>query len=152
MKTLIFALAVITISISTFGQCETRKYISISQKIFDHTLSSSDFSNEILFLTVDTVDALNPNQNSEYKEYTSSKTILKDFYQIFDFLKKEGSFFNYYEFINYSVYPSPLHQSFLMNIRTDTYKIDIWNNKDNVFKIDGLTIQKLEKKVEPTLY
>lgn len=152
MKKLIFTLIAVTIYISTFGQCETRKYISIAQKVFDHQLSSSDFSNEVLFLTVDTIDALNPNQNSEYKEYTSSKIILKEFYQIFDLLKKEGSFFNYYEFINYSVYPSPLHQSFLVNTRTDTYKIDIWNNKDNISKIDGLTIQKLEKKVERTIY
>jgi hypothetical protein len=148
---LIFILAVIT-TFSTFGQCETRKYISSAQKIFDHKLSSSDFSNEILFLTIDTIDASNPNQNSEYREYTSSKIVLKDFYQIFDLLKKEGSFFNYYEFINYSLYPSPLHQSFLVNTKTDTYKIDIWNNKDNIFKIDGLTIQKLEKKVERTIY
>jgi hypothetical protein len=148
---LIFILAVIT-TFSTFGQCETRKYISIAQKVFDHRLSSSDFSNEILFLTIDTIDASNPNQNSEYREYTSSKIVLKEFYQIFDLLKKEGSFFNYYELINYSVYPSPLHQSFLVNTKTDTYKIDIWNNKDNIFKIDGLTIQKLEKKVERTIY
>ena len=48
---LIFILAVIT-TFSTFGQCETRKYISSAQKIFDHKLSSSDFSNEILFLTI----------------------------------------------------------------------------------------------------
>ena len=152
MKKLIFTLIAVTIYISTFGQCETRKYISSAQKIFDHKLSSSDFSNEILFLTIDTIDASNPNQNSEYREYTSSKIVLKDFYQIFDLLKKEGSFFNYYEFINYSLYPSPLHQSFLVNTKTDTYKIDIWNNKDNIFKIDGLTIQKLEKKVERTIY
>jgi hypothetical protein len=152
MKKLIFTLIAVTIYISTFGQCETRKYISIAQKVFEHQLSSSDFSNEVLFLTIDTIDALNPNQNSEYREYTSSKIVLKEFYQIFDLLKKEGSFFNYYEFINYSVYPSPLHQSFLVNTRTDTYKIDIWNNKDNISKIDGLTIQKLEKKVERTIY
>lgn len=152
MKKLIFTLIAVTIYISTFGQCETRKYISIAQKVFDHRLSSSDFSNGVLFLTIDTLDASNPNQNSEYREYTSSKIVLKDFYQIFDLLKKEGSFFNYYEFINYSVYPSPLHQSFLVNTKTDTYKIDIWNNKDNIFKIDGLTIQKLEKKVERTIY
>lgn len=148
MKKLIFTLIAITIVLAAIGQCETRKYISIAKKVFDHKLSSSDLSNEILFLTIDTIDASNPTQNSEYREYTSSKIVLKDFYQIFDLLKKEGSFFNYYEFINYSLYPSPLHQGFLVNTKTETYKIDIWNNKDNIFKIDGLTIQKLEQKIK----
>ena len=146
MKKLIFTLIAITIVLAAIGQCETRKYISIAKKVFDHKLSSSDLSNENLFLTIDTVDALNPNQNSEYKEYTSSKNMIAEFYYTFDFLKKTGNFFNYYELINYSVYPSPLHQSFLMNTKTDTYKIDIWNNKENIFKIDGLTIQKIRAK------
>ena len=76
MKKLIFTLIAIPIVLTAIGQCETRKYISIAQKVFDHKLSSSDLSNEILFLTIDTVDALNPNQNSEYKKYTSSKNMI----------------------------------------------------------------------------
>ena len=147
MKKLIFTLIAITIVLAAIGQCESRKYISTAQKVFDHKLSSSDLSNGVLFLTIDTIDASTPG-NSEYREYTSSKNMIAEFYHTFDFIKKEGNFFNYYEFINYSVYPSPLHQSFLMNNKTDTYKIDIWNNKENIFKIDGLTIQKLEQKIK----
>ena len=126
MKKLIFTFIAITIYISTFGQCETRKYISSAQKIFDHRLSSSDFSNEILFLTVDTIDASSPNQNSEYREYTSSKIVLKDFYQIFDLLKKEGSFFNYYEFINEE------HRTLTIYFSKDSlityYKRNVWES------------------------
>ena len=60
--------------------------------------------------------------------------------------------FNYYELINCSVYPSPLHQSYLINTATNTYKVDIWKNRDIIFKIDGLSIVKLHDKIPPTPY
>ena len=36
MKKLIFTLIAITIVLAAIGQCETRKYISIAKKVFDH--------------------------------------------------------------------------------------------------------------------
>jgi hypothetical protein len=152
MRKFILSLISSLITIVGFGQCETRDYINIAHKVFNHKLSSSDISTGVLFLTIDTVDATNINSKSLYIEYDSARDLVINFYKVFDAIKKDGNFFNYYEFINYSVYPSPLHQSFLINSDIITYKIDIWNNKDDISKIDGLTIQKLQSKVERTPY
>lgn len=63
-----------------------------------------------------------------------------------------GGFFNYYEFINNSLYNSPLHQSFLVNNSRHTYRIDIWNNPNNVTKINGLSIVRYNELLERTNY
>lgn len=153
MKKIIFTLIVIVAFAQiTIAQCETHFYLNIAQSVFNHQIKPSDFPNGRLFLTIDTVDASNPNVKSECIDYYKPADLIKKFYKVFNHIKIEGSFYNYYEFINFSVFPSPLHQSFLINTVNNTFMIDIWNNKDDVLKIDGLTIVKLDSKRSRTPY
>ena len=147
-KKLIFTLlAAICLTITVNAQCETHKYVYIADKVANLTLKASDFSDGHRFFTIDTVDASDFNVASDYRVYTNSDSLIKDFSSIFKIKKWEGSYFNYYELIDNSFFQSDLHISFLINDKDNTFKIDIWNNVEDIFKIDGLTILKLPKKI-----
>jgi len=150
-KKFYFFISVILIAGIIKAQCETRIYIELAQKVFNRHLKSSDFSNETLFITIDTA-GFNNIDAILYAEQKNPEDIILMFYKTMDSIKIESTFFNYYELINCGIYPSPLHQSFLVNNFEVTFKIDIWNNKDDITKIDGLTIQKYTVKYPPTPY
>lgn len=132
---------------SSYSQCLTSKYINIANKVFEGNLKSNDFDGN-LFLTIDTVNAESPNVPSVYFECDKSSELIEIFNQAMISIKVEGIFFNYYEMFNNSLYNSPLHQGYLVNNSKQTYKIDIWNNTNNITKIEGLSIIKLNYQIE----
>lgn len=134
------------------AQCETREYVGIANKVFSLDLNKEDFSSSSLFLTMDTVNGHNKNAPSSYSEYDSPEPVIESFTNFIKSKKFEGTFFNYYELFDNYLYKSPLHQSFLVNDETSTYKIDIWNNAQDITKIDGLTVSKYPMKLQRTPY
>jgi hypothetical protein len=132
---------------SSYSQCLTRKHINIANKVFEDKLKSNDFEGN-LFLTIDTVNAGSLSVPSEYSEFSESSELTKSFYKAMNSINVVGRFFNYYESFNNRLYNSPLHQSFLVNNSKNTYLVDIWNNPNNITKIEGLTIRKLNDQIE----
>lgn len=152
MKTQIFlGLILAFTSITSYSQCLTRKHINIANKVFEGKLKAKDFEGK-LFLTIDTVNSESLNVSSLYFEFDKSSELIKEFNKAMVSINAEGSFFNYYEMFNNSLYNSPLHQTFQVNNSKCTYVIDIWNNPKNITKIEGLTIRKLSEKQERTNY
>jgi hypothetical protein len=148
MKIKIFFAALLTLTMLTAqAQCLTRNHIDIANKVFEGNLKTSDFAGN-LFITVDTVNSELATVPSEYYEFSDPADLIKTFNRVMKSLKIEGSFFNYYESFNNSLYNSPLHQSFLVNSANYTYVIDICNYPDDVTKIRGLTIAKLNDKLD----
>lgn len=151
-KVFLTIILVVNFTMIFYSQCKTQTYILLAESVFNKQIREFDFSKETLFLTIDTINSSDFFADRTYVEYTDSKKLIKHFYETIGQIKVEGDFFNYYELINNPVYPSPLHQSYLINTATNTYKVDIWNNHNNIFKIDGLTIVKLKVKYERTPY
>ncbi len=148
MKTTIILGLVFTLTVfRSSAQCLTRTYINLANKVFTGNLESKDFEGN-LFLTIDTVNAESPNVPSLYFEFDKSSELIEIFNQSMISINVDGSFFNYYEMFNNSLYNSPLHLSFLVNNSKYTYVIDIWNNPNNITKIEGLTICKSNNQVE----
>ena len=135
------------------AQCETHNYEYIAKKVFGRTLVSSDFSySGIYFLTIDTLDASEFNIASDYREYLSWDSLNDDFNTFMKTKTWDGYYYNYYELINNSFYSSPLHLSFLVNDSFDTFMIDIWMDNVDFLKIQGITIMKLQQKLNKTPY
>jgi hypothetical protein len=152
MKTSIIIGLVLTLTVfRSSSQCLTSKYINIANKVFEGKLTAKDFEGK-LFLTIDTVNAESLNVPSLYYEFIESSELIELFNQAMVSINIKGSFFNYYESFNNSLYNSPLHQSFLVNSSKYTYLIHIWNNPKNITKIEGLTISKLNEQQERTNY
>jgi hypothetical protein len=152
MKTKIFFIAILTLTMLTVqAQCLTRKHINIANKVFEGNLKNSDFAGN-LFLTVDTVNSELATVPSEYYEFNDPADLIKTFNRVMASIEIEGPFFNYYESFNNSLYNSPLHQSFLVNSSKYTYVIDICNYPNDVTKIEGLTISKLNDKRDRNSY
>jgi len=141
--TAILALTVLT----TNAQCLTREYISIANKVFTGNLKDSDFAGT-LFVTIDTTNSESLAVASNYFECKTPAEAIKIFTRTMASIKVDGNFFNYYEQINNSFYRVRLHQSFLMNTANYTYKVDIWNNAQDITKIEGLTIMRYNEKLE----
>jgi hypothetical protein len=135
----------------TSAQCLTRKHIDIANKVFEGNLKTSDFEGN-LFLTVDTVNSELATVPSEYYEFNDPADLIKTFNKVMKSIRIEGTFFNYYESFNNSLYNSPLHQSFLVNSAKHTYVIDICNYPNDITKIEGLTIVKLNDKKDRNTY
>lgn len=135
----------------SFAQCETRNYIDIANKVFTGNLKNSDFEGD-LFFTIDTVNSERVEVPSSYTEFSDPLKLIESFNQTMKSIGIIGGFFNYYEFINNSLFNSPLHQSFLVNNSRHTYRIDIWNNPNNVTKINGLSIVRYNELLERTNY
>jgi hypothetical protein len=152
MKTKIFFAAILTLTVLTApAQCLTRTYANIANNVFSGNLKTSDFAGN-LFITVDTVNSASTTVPSEYYEFTDPSDLIKTFNQAMASIEIDSTFFNYYEHFNNSLYNSPLHQSFLVNSANYTYRIDIWNNPNDVTKIEGLTIVKSPDQIERTIY
>ncbi len=151
-NTVYFICLIFLISNIIKGQCKTRIHIDLAKKVFNGQLTKSDFSKDNLFITIDTINSTDFNGFVVYSEQKDPEEIIKMFYNVMNNINLEGSFFNYYELIDCVFYPSPLHQSYLVNNAEVTFKVDIWNNKDDIAKIDGLTIQKYTIKFPPTPY
>jgi hypothetical protein len=152
MKTKIFFAAILTLTVLTAqAQCLTRTYVNIADDVFSGNLKTSDFAGN-LFITVDTVNSASLQVTSEFYEFTNPDELIKTFNHVMASIKVDGGFFNYYEHFNNSLYNSPLHQSFLVNSANCTYRIDIWNNPNDVTKIEGLTIIKSPDQIERTIY
>jgi hypothetical protein len=134
------------------AQCATREYIDIANKVFKLELNKDDFSSSGLFVTMDTINGHDKNAPSAYTEYSSPEPVIEAFAAFIKSKQFDGNFFNYYELFDNFLYKSPLHQSFLVNDSTNTYKIDIWNNAQDITKIDGLTISKYPMKLAKTPY
>jgi hypothetical protein len=140
-------LGLVLIVFSSYSQCLTSKHINIANKVFEGKLKANDFDGN-LFITIDTVNAESPNVPSLYFEFDKSSELIEIFNQTMVSINVDGSFFNYYEMFNNSLYNSPLHLRFLVNNSKYTYVIDIWNNPNNITKIEGLTIRKSNDQVE----
>lgn len=152
MKTSIIIGLVLTLNVfRSSSQCITRKHIDIANKVFEGKLKAKDFEGK-LFLTIDIVNSESLNVPSHCYEFIESYELIDLFNQAMISINAEGSFFNYYELFNNSLYNSPLHQSFLVNNSKYTYMIDIWNNPKNITKIEGLTIRKLNEQQVLTNY
>lgn len=148
----IFLAAILTLTVlSVSAQCLTRTYIDIANTVFSGNLQESDLSGN-LFTTVDTVNSESLKVASEYTEFSEPADLIKEFNQAMSAIKIDGNFFNYYEHFDNSLYNSPLHQSFLVNTLTSTYRIDIWNNPADITKIEGLTIIKYGEQIKRTQY
>jgi hypothetical protein len=152
MKTYIIIGLVLTLIVfRSSSQCLTRKHIDIANKVFEGNLKTSDFEGN-LFLTVDTVNSELATFPSDYYEFSDPADLIKTFNKVMKSIKIEGTFFNYYESFNNSLYNSPLHQSFLVNSAKHTYVIDICNYPNDITKIEGLTIVKLNDKKDRNTY
>lgn len=152
MKKLIFIFAMVTLSLSANAQCETRIHEALAKKVFNVTLTRADFSESGLFMTLDTINSHDKDAESSYFEYESAKTLIKSFAKFMKSKKFEGGYFNYYELFDNYLYRSPLHQSFMVNDKTNTYRIEIWNNAKDITKIDGITVAKYPMKLARTPY
>jgi hypothetical protein len=152
MKTKIFFAAILTLTVLTAqAQCLTRTYVNIADDVFSGNLKTSDFAGN-LFITVDTVNSELATVPSEYYEFSDPSDLIETFNKVMASIEIDSTFFNYYESFNNSLYNSPLHQSFLVNSSKYTYLIDIWNNSNDVTKIEGLTIVKLNDKKDRNSY
>jgi len=152
MKTKIFLAVILSLGMLTVSaQCLTRNYVGIANTVFSGNLKTSDFSGN-LFITIDTVNSESLKVASEYKEFSDPVELIKTFNTTMQSIGIDGDFFNYYEHYNNSFYNSPLHQSFLVNTFNDTYRIDIWNNPEDISKIEGLTIVRYGSQIERTSY
>lgn len=152
MKKLIFIFAAVALSLSANAQCETRIHEATAKKVFNLSLNQADFSKSGLFMTLDTINSHDKNAPSSYFEYESAEPLIKSFVKFMESKEFEAGYFNYYELFDNYLYRSPLHQSFMVNDKTNTYKIDIWNNAKDITKIDGITIAKYPMKLERTPY
>ena len=152
MKKQIFLAAILSLSVLTAtAQCLTRNYVSIANTVFSGKLETSDFAGN-LFITIDTVNSETVAVPSEYTEFSDPAQLIKTFNQAMASIKIDGNYFNYYEHYSNSLYNSPLHQSFLVNNDNYTYRIDIWNNPEDITKIEGLTIVRYSEKLDRTPY
>jgi hypothetical protein len=136
----------------TQAQCLTRKHIDLANKVFALRIKPSDFQEGNVFLTLDTINSNDINAPTDYTIHKSPKPLLKKFLGFMKSRNWDGGFYNYYELFNSPFYDSPLHQSFLVNDESHTYKIDIWNSKSDTSKIEGITVGKYPVKLEKTPY
>lgn len=152
MKTKIFLAAILSLSVLTStAQCLTRNHVDIANTVFSGNLKPADFAGNV-FITIDTVNSERVETASEYTEFSEPAQLIKSFNSAMKSIGIEGNYFNYYEHFNNSLYNSPLHQSFLVNNSKYTYRIDIWNNPEDVTKIEGLTIVRYNEQIERTSY
>lgn len=139
---------VCTYSLTIKAQSADHKYKALADKVFKLKIKPGDFQEGRIFLTLDTMNAHDFTAPSDYTEYTDPKPLIKKFKHFMRSCKWEGNYYNYHELIDHPLYSSPLHQSFLVNNETNTYKIDIWNSKHDITKIEGITVLKYEMKFE----
>jgi hypothetical protein len=149
-KIFLILLMVITLNLS-FAQsilnfnsteCESTIFIGIVKKLCNHKLTAEDFSNESLFFTTDVGISKTEHLSDGIYEFENPNELIKKFYEVFDCVNKKGEFYHYYELINNKIIGYPLHQSFFIDGKDGTYIVNIWNNKNDVYKIDGLNIHK----------
>lgn len=148
---LIFTIVLSLVTSFTNAQCFTRQYINIAEKVFSEQLTDSDFTGN-LFITIDTANSIDLRVPSLYFECAEASELITIFKNTMSKIKVDGNFFNYYEHFNNTLYNAPLHQSYLINDSSYTYKIDIWNNPEDVTKIEGLTLIRLNQKLQKTPY
>ena len=117
------------------------------EKIYNLEINDSDFKKGTVFLTLDTIDAMNLNIPSNFIEVECPDTIIQCFKGFMKSIKPEGSYYHYRELINSPFYQSALILCFFVNTADATYAFQVWTDKDNTDKIEGLTVAK-HKKVE----
>lgn len=155
-KSIITAVLLSLVALTATAQCLTHKYVSIADKVFSGNLTSADFMPSDLtgefFLTIDTTKDGDFATPASYTTFKNPSELIKSYKEFMSSIKVEGDYFNYYEMINNSLFNSPLHQSFLINDENSTYLVDIWNNPNDVTKIQGLTIARYDYKLDKTPY
>ena len=126
----------------------TRKYEYRVQKLFNLELSAADFRKGKVFLTLDTINAQDPNIPSNYIQTYNPDTLVKCFKGFMKSIKIDGNYYHYYELFNSPFYESPLHLSYFINTDVATYHVEIWTDKDDTEKIEGLTVSKMNTKIK----
>lgn len=115
------------------------------KKIFHLQINDSDFKKGTVFLTLDTIDAMDINAYSNFIEVNRPDTIIQCFKGFMQSICPEGSYYHYGELINSPFYQSALILSFFVNTENATYGFKVWTDKDNTDKIEGLTVAKYQK-------
>lgn len=156
MKKIFFSLAYLSLTALANAQCVTHKYVGLANKVFTGNLTTDDFKPAALtgnlFLTIDTTQDGDYSTPASYITFTNANELINYFSSFMKSIKVEGNYFNYYEMVNNSLFNSPLHQSFLVNSANNTYLIDIWNNPNDITKIQGLTVVRYDYKLQRTPY
>jgi len=122
-------------------------YFHFAKNIFYKNLSPFDFVDSTSSLILDTFNIVgNP---AEIKEYNDPTLLIEDLYKIMDIVNKEEFFYDYEEFINDSFFQRPLHVRFYVNSKTNTFCVNVWVSKEDISKIESVSILKHETKFAP---
>jgi hypothetical protein len=131
---------------SSFSQCATHKYVSRADSLFKLQITKENFKSGTVFLTLDTTNMSDIFAPSNYIETTDPSVVIKNFVKFMKSIKVEGNYYNYYELINSPFYDSPLNISYVINTKADSYLIRIWTDKNDISKVQGITVGKYSTK------
>lgn len=116
-------------------------------KLFKNQLQKSDFKTGKVFITLDTIDMSDIFQPSTYVETEDPSKIIKMYSKFMKSIKVVGSYWNYHETVNSPFFDSPLNISYIMDTKSSTYLVSIWTDKNDICKIEGITIGKYSTKL-----
>ena len=117
-------------------------------KLFKNQLEKSDFKTGKVFITLDTIDMSDIFQPSTYIETEDPSKIIKMYSKFMKSIKIVGPYWNYHELVNSPFFESPLNISYIMDTQTSTYLVRIWTDKNDISKIEGITVGKYSTKLE----
>jgi hypothetical protein len=140
---LFFLFATFFVSQNIFSQTQSNEYRV--KKIFNLQINDSDFKKGTVFLTLDTTNAEDLFAPSNFIEVNCPDTIIQCFNGFMQSICPDGTYYHYRELINSPFYQSALILGFFVNTADATYVFQIWTDKDNTDKIEGLTVAKHPK-------
>ena len=144
----IFGIIAILISAQIVSSQSTS--LQFAKDIFSLKIKDSDFRDGQIFLTLDTIDASNPNIPSTYLKSEDPAEIIKEYVKFMKSTQFETGMFSYGELVNSPFFESSLHVIFFVNSSTNTYRFDLWTAKENTSKLEGITVCKYLYKIKPT--
>lgn len=134
-KILLIAFLTFFVQIS-IGQTSHQAFIN---KVFLLQLKPADFAKGLVFLTLDTLDVSSP---STYLESSRPKAIIKEFKRFVKSTKFITGVFRGIDLINSPFFKSPLHIYFFVNTEKNTFRFELWTDKNDMSKLEGISVFK----------
>lgn len=131
------------------SQESNAQYSGFFEKVLAGNLCADDFTDSIVFLTLDTINTYDVNAPSTFIETKNPNEIIRSFKNFLTTFKHDGQLFFYGELIKSIFHDNRNVIMCSLNTSTNTYRLNLWMDKNRPSLIEGVTVGKYLTRVEP---
>ncbi len=134
---------------NAFSQASNFQYGGFFEKVMSGNLCQEDFRDSTIFLTLDTINTADVNAPSTFIETKDVGRVIESFNNFLTTFKHDNKMFFYSVIIKSFLHDDRNVLVGCLNTEKNTYRLNLWMDKNRPYLIEGVTVGKYPTLTEP---